>query len=399
MSNPPPPPPSVPKRILRRAANLLTSNGIPGSKGDSWLADPKRGDNKLGASIKRKFKKVKDASKSFGRSRSLSISVGPLNLEDEALQKRKGHARSQSDVHGTRPALVLSNGAPVIKRSSTQPQLPSVPERTAPAVAEPTPVIVKPHDEPSSIADVSVPQLLQQGTPMTKVSNKKSKKVVFRLDPDQGQIVWESQSQKISTFYYSSLNILALNKQIHISVVPIETIKELRSGSDARYYREQFQLSQDYEDRWLTIIYILDGNYKTLHLIAATKDVFHMWDSTLRMLHAIRQQLMSGLGNIEMRQAVWEKHYWKSADEESDQKLEFDEVEKLCKRLNINSSTENLLRLFKVSFSCIFSTRDQVAEVLFFYLFLCMTLGVDSTLTTKIGIILTSRILGGLSNC
>jgi hypothetical protein len=57
---------------------------------------------------------------------------------------------------------------------------------------------------------------------------------------------------------------------------------------------------------------------------------------------------MSGLGNIEMRQVVWEKQYWKGADSESDQKLDFDDVEKLCKRLHINSPADDLLRLFKV---------------------------------------------------
>lgn len=128
--------------------------------------------------------------------------------------------------------------------------------------------------------------------------------------------------------------------------VPIENIKELRSGADARYYREQFQLAAEYEDRWLSIIYILDGRYKTLHLIASTKDVFRMWETTLRQLHEIRKELMSGLGNIEMRQAVWERHYWRAGDE--DQKLGFEEVERLCKRLNVSSSSEELERLFKV---------------------------------------------------
>ncbi|KAF8799785.1 PLC-like phosphodiesterase [Phlegmacium glaucopus] len=112
---------------------------------------------------------------------------------------------------------------------------------------------------------------------MTKVSLKRHKKFVFRLDADLGQIVWESNRHKI---------------------IPIENIKEIRSGEDARYYRQQFQLSQDYQDRWLTIIYLLDGNYKTLHLIPATKDVFRMWDKTLRELHAIRQELMPGRLNI-----------------------------------------------------------------------------------------------------
>ncbi|KAF8799533.1 PLC-like phosphodiesterase [Phlegmacium glaucopus] len=135
---------------------------------------------------------------------------------------------------------------------------------------------------------------------MTKVSLKRHKKFVFRLNADLGQIVWESNRHKI---------------------IPIENIKEIRSGEDARYYRQQFQLSQDYQDRWPTIIYLLDGNYKTLHLIPATKDVFRMWDRTLRELHLIRQELMRGLGNDQIRQALWEKHYWTGADEERDHKL------------------------------------------------------------------------------
>lgn len=90
------------------------------------------------------------------------------------------------------------------------------------------------------------------------------------------------------------------NKSRYRIAVPIETIKELRSAADARYYREQFQLAQSYEERWITIIYILDGSYKTLHLIAATADAFKMWDTTLRKLYAVRLELMSGLGHVEM---------------------------------------------------------------------------------------------------
>ncbi len=61
---------------------------------------------------------------------------------------------------------------------------------------------------------------------------------------------------------------------------------------------------------------------------------------------------MNGLGYVEMRQAMWDKHYWKGADEERDQKLVFEEVEKLCKRLQINSGQDDLYRLFKVFFPC-----------------------------------------------
>ncbi|KAJ7594064.1 PLC-like phosphodiesterase [Mycena floridula] len=196
-------------------------------------------------------------------------------------------------------------------------------------MASSSPSPVQPAPEPPVPESMTVPELLQIGTPLTKVSStSKHKKLVFRIDPDQGQISWDSKSHKI---------------------IPIEAIKELRCGADARYDREQFQLSPEYEDRWITIIYILDGEYKALHLIAPTKDVYNMWQITLHKLYAIRQELMAGLGNLEMRQTLWEKHYWKSSDEERDQKLEFSEVEKLCKRLNINTNSENLLRLFNAT--------------------------------------------------
>ncbi|KAF8625857.1 hypothetical protein AX17_006753 [Amanita inopinata Kibby_2008] len=181
-----------------------------------------------------------------------------------------------------------------------------------------------------ALADVHVPPSLQEGTLMIKVTNRKRTKVVVRLDPDMGQIIWETTQPLLRQ-----------------RIIPIENIKEMRSGLDARYYREQFQLSQVYEDMWLTIIYIRDGNYKTLHLIAPSVQVFRMWDTTLRKLYAIRQELMSGLGNYEMRQAIWEKQYWKGSDLEDNEKLRFEQVEKLCKRMNIHSSSESLMRLFQ----------------------------------------------------
>ena len=50
----------------------------------------------------------------------------------------------------------------------------------------------------ASLADVTVPAVLQRGTPMIKVSGRKQKNVVFRLDPDRGQIIWESKKHRIS---------------------------------------------------------------------------------------------------------------------------------------------------------------------------------------------------------
>ncbi|KAG6831909.1 hypothetical protein H0H87_003407 [Tephrocybe sp. NHM501043] len=345
---------STSRRMLRRAGNLLTSTGQPVHK---ELSDSPSTDTtlvniaqkvKLSTSIKRKFKEAT----LLGRSKSVKEKEKQGKLSGELETKtRPRHARSMS----TTAMITTPTSTPTmasVLHSTTLPPLPTTGEAaetatttvdstttTTAAVASmaplsgasasrrfSTPVLSLPTRSMDDGGELTVPKLLQQGTSMTKVSSKKNRRSIFRLDPDIGQIIWEGKQQRI---------------------IPIENIKELRSGADARYYREQFQLAAEYEDRWLTIVYILDGAYKTLHLIAATRDVFRMWDTTLRRLHAIRKELMSGLGNIEMRQAIWEKHYWKGADEEQDQKLGFDEVEKLCRRLNINSSPSELQRLFK----------------------------------------------------
>jgi len=82
--------------------------------------------------------------------------------------------------------------------------------------------------------------------------------------------------------------------------------------------------------------------------VAETRDVFQLWSTALQKLYAIRQGLMAGLGNVEIRQNVWERQYWKGADEEGDQVLDLDDVERLCWRLNVNITTADLTKLFKV---------------------------------------------------
>ena len=87
---------------------------------------------------------------------------------------------------------------------------------------------------------VQIPEIVEKGTTMTKVSDKGKKRVEFRIDADEGRIIYKSKKN---------------------GPVPIEVIKELRSGKEARYYRLQFSDPEEAESRWITIIYILQGNY------------------------------------------------------------------------------------------------------------------------------------------
>lgn len=54
--------------------------------------------------------------------------------------------------------------------------------------------------ETSSTVDVAIPLLLREGVQMTKVSPGKQKSYRFQLDPNQGQIIWQSKKLRISTY-------------------------------------------------------------------------------------------------------------------------------------------------------------------------------------------------------
>ncbi|KAG9121312.1 Phospholipase C [Ceratobasidium sp. 392] len=192
------------------------------------------------------------------------------------------------------------------------------------AISKPTYVHTQPvHQATGDALEPKVPAELVRGTPMIKVSEKKMKQKFFRLDADQGLVTWESEKT---------------------GIIHIENIKEIRAGKDARYYREQFKVALDREDRWLTIVYTSDNKYKILHVIAYSQSTALLWQRTLLSLHEVRQNIMSGLVSPAR---MWERHYWRGADMSQDDRLEYEEMERLCRRLNVSLRKNDLFERFK----------------------------------------------------
>lgn len=78
--------------------------------------------------------------------------------------------------------------------------------------------------------DLSVPDIVVQGTKMTKVSTQQ-KKVLFRIDPDEGKILYESRkggcSTRISRPFYFFYNLIMVS-------TPPPTICETKRNLFAR---------------------------------------------------------------------------------------------------------------------------------------------------------------------
>ena len=243
--------PSPPVSPLRRAVNILTSRGLPSpellrgivldenavdmeeyeSSSTPFLSPqpspsgsrPSSRRNTRGSSPFASLRRMKDATVSLVRSKS-SSDRNPAGLpKRQATSAKMRHGRSLSDANPARQAATLtvkgllftppgsplsvniqsplrdpSDPLPALNihlESFPLPQMPSAP--LSPVLDEDHASVV-PVAHSASTLDLTVPDVLQRGTPMTKVSGRKQTSVVFRLDPDQGQIIWESKKHRIS---------------------------------------------------------------------------------------------------------------------------------------------------------------------------------------------------------
>jgi len=63
-------------------------------------------------------------------------------------------------------------------------------------------------DRPPVVGDIDIPEALQLGTVMTKISEKKQREVTFRIDPDEGTILYKSSKGGIGMFCIWMCHIL-----------------------------------------------------------------------------------------------------------------------------------------------------------------------------------------------
>jgi phosphatidylinositol phospholipase C, delta len=155
---------------------------------------------------------------------------------------------------------------------------------------------------------------------------------------------------------------------------------------------EQFNYSDADEDKWLTITYLADEKYKTLHLVALTSEDFKSFYETLERLRALRMAMLSlpsdphlpqiqhpeppetknpnrtteanGVDTVnlspkllpvhgshkyltnEQRQNLWERHYWKGADVSVDGRVDLQEIKRMAHRLSIDVLSQDLESIF-----------------------------------------------------
>lgn len=180
-----------------------------------------------------------------------------------------------------------------------------------------------------------VDPVLQRGSPLTKVTKQKKRLRTFFVDFDSAKVFWDSPNA---------------GKQLYI-----DYIREIRVGADARNYREEHQVSEEFENRWFTIIYAdpdrsKGRTLKTMHLIASDEATFKLWTTTLDHISRYRIGLMAGLAGNTQNETTLLAHWKREMDRRHPQGLKFGEeecldfpaVENLCLSLHINCSKDIL---------------------------------------------------------
>lgn len=182
-----------------------------------------------------------------------------------------------------------------------------------------------------------IPGMLLQGTILTKVSRKKKKVLTFVLDKDAAKVSWD-KSRPWKSFY-------------------IDDIKEIRVGRDARNYRQEFGIAAEEEPRFFSILYAVPDkskgrSQKVMHLIAGNDFTFELWTTTLDAISKHRHDLMVSLSSFNDKavKTHWrmemDKMFANKAHSEDEEDIDMIGLERLCRNLHINVSSNYLQAKF-----------------------------------------------------
>lgn len=182
-----------------------------------------------------------------------------------------------------------------------------------------------------------IPSILLQGTNMLKVSKKKKKYVTLILDMETAKVSWD-KAKPAKCFY-------------------IDDIKDIRSGPDARNYRQEFGIPVEDEHRFFSIHYALPDkskgrSQKVMHLVAGNDQVVELWTTTLDAISKHRHELMTSLSSFNDKavRAYWRREMNKQfADKphsEDEEEIDLVGVERLCRNLHIYGSYNYLRAQF-----------------------------------------------------
>lgn len=172
-----------------------------------------------------------------------------------------------------------------------------------------------------------IPDFVQRGMPFLRITHRRKVQKLLSIDVDSGTVTYDSKTS---------------------CSFSVDKIFEIRVGEDARNYREEFKVSAEHAERWATIIYTKNkSKLKFLHILGPTLTGFQTFINALYSLIQYRRELMGGL---QMSGEKFVSVHWNSyRDHGEAERLSFEGVERLARRLHINCSAAFLRQKFDMA--------------------------------------------------
>lgn len=236
----------------------------------------------------------------------------------------------------------LATGSPAAAPQLQRPRMFSLSRKSSISDATSTRTPTRSLSRRTSATDTSQRQnatLIPQPTVFTKISKKKRKQLRFTLDDVAGKMYWSSSSS-------------SMKKQVYI-----DDIREVRPGSEAISYMEANNESDLNIGCWLTIVYVDPERSKgraskLMHLVASDERTRDIWLKALKYVMKTRDARMVGMvGNSEKHWlAQWKeemvKRFGKNEHPESDERVDFATIRRICRSVSIFKSDRDLKALF-----------------------------------------------------
>ncbi|XP_009575823.1 PREDICTED: 1-phosphatidylinositol 4,5-bisphosphate phosphodiesterase delta-4 [Fulmarus glacialis] len=182
---------------------------------------------------------------------------------------------------------------------------------------------------------------MQQGTLMRKVKSKSWKKQrYFKLQDD------------CMTIWYQSKRMGKIESAFSIS--DVETVREGHQSEVLQSLAEEFP-----PERCFTIVFY--GRRGNLDLIASSAEEAQCWVQGLR-------QLIEVATSMDQREKIdqWIRDWFQKADKNKDGRMNFKEVQRLLKMMNVDMNEDHALRLFQAADKSESGTLEGEEFVLFY---------------------------------
>eukprot|EP00076_Gallus_gallus_P023666 XP_015145557.1 1-phosphatidylinositol 4,5-bisphosphate phosphodiesterase delta-4 isoform X5 [Gallus gallus] len=182
---------------------------------------------------------------------------------------------------------------------------------------------------------------MQQGTLMRKVKSKSWKKQRYFKLQDDCMTIWYQSKRTGKT-------------ESAFSISDVETVREGHQSEVLQSLAEEFP-----PERCFTIVFY--GRRGNLDLIAGTEEEAQCWVQGLR-------QLIEVATSMDQRERIdqWIRDWFQKADKNKDGRMNFKEVQRLLKMMNVDMNEDHALRLFQAADKSESGTLEGEEFVLFY---------------------------------